>query len=259
VRVSGEGVWRGAALSCGRTCGKPIVLPSEEAWGTPAQLSALARALGGERADAVTGFIVLPEADGNAAFDATVYPGEVALGLQFAARPMVAVEPRVELALQLRSSVGEAPLAEVRIVAAPERTVAIAAPSPVEDEWVVLAVTTLDSEAAEARAAKGAPTLQPLEEGATRPELVDKMEPLYPPQAKSEGREGKAVLQAVIDAEGAVRAVTVVQVPTGSEDFAAAAVEAVQNWRYRPALTPDGRPVPVYLTLVIEFRLRSDT
>ena len=89
----------------------------------------------------------------------------------------------------------------------------------------------------------------------TPPELLEKVPPEYPPQARAERREGRAILQAVIDVEGAVCAITVLRVPPGSEDFAAAAVEAVRRWRYRPALAPHGHPVPVYFTILVEFRL----
>jgi TonB family protein len=254
VRIAGQGAWRGAALGCGTACGRPIVLPSEEAWGTPAQLESLARALGGERADAVTGFIVRPGDDGEARFDATVYPGDVALDLRFGAGPIDVPERRIELTLELSARANEPPLAEVRIFAAPERTVAIAAPSSVEGEWVVLAVTTLDPRAAEERASKGAP-IELLGVEVQPPELLDHVRPSYPPRARDEGREGDVILQAVIDVEGAVRAITVLRVPKACEDFAAAAVEAVQRWRYRPALAPSGRPVPVYFTIFVEFRL----
>ena len=254
VRVTGAAAWRGAALGCGGSCGKPIVLPSEEAWGTPEQLERLARALGGERADAVTGYIVLPDSDGEAHFDATVYPGEPALQLRFSARPVDGNDARHEMQLELSANEAEPPLAEVRLIAAPERTVAIAAPSPIESEWVVLAITVLEPRSAEARAAKGAPIELPAGE-ITPPVLLEQVAPVYPPQARDERRQGRVILQAVIDVEGAVRAITVLRVPQGSEDFAAAAVEAVQRWRYQPARASDGRAVPVYFTVVVEFQL----
>jgi protein TonB len=156
--------------------------------------------------------------------------------------------------LELSGSPTEPPLADVRLLAAPERTVAIATPSPIEGEWVVLAITTLDPRAAEERASRGAP-VGPIGGAITPPELVEKTVPEYPPQARDERREGRVILQAVIDVEGVARAVTVLRVPPGSEDLAAAAVEAVRKWRYRPALAPDGRPVPVYFHIVVEFSL----
>ena len=58
VRVSGEGTDPGAAIGWTEDGGLPVILPDDESWGTPQQLSELARALGGERADAVSGFLV---------------------------------------------------------------------------------------------------------------------------------------------------------------------------------------------------------
>ncbi len=255
VRVAGESASHGAALGCKDACGKPIVLPAEEAWGTPQQLAGLARALGGERADAVTGFIVLPESDGTALFDATVYPGDAVVQLRFSARAVEGPETRHDMQLELATSDGEPPLAEVRLLAAAERTVAIAAPSPVEGEWVVLAVTALEPRAAQEQAAAGAP-IENIEGPITPPELVERVKPAYPSQARAERREGRVLLQAVIDVEGVMRAITVLSVPYGSEDFAAAAVEAVQGWRYQPAHGPDGRPVPVYMSVMVEFKLQ---
>jgi TonB family protein len=255
VRIAGADAHRGAALACGSSCGTPIVLPTEEAWGTPEQLAGLARALGGDRADAVTGFIVLPEQDGEARFLATIYPGEVALGLRLEAHALEPPETRHDLVLELSADASDPPLAEVHLLAAPERTVAIAIPSPVATEWVVLAITTLDRHAAEERASKGAP-IASADGSITPPELVEKVSPDYPPQARTEQREGRVMLEAVIDVAGSVRALTVLQVPRGSEDFAASAVEAVERWRYRPARASDGTPVPVYFHVAVEFRLR---
>ena len=72
VRVTGATAPRGAGLGCRRFCGTPIILPSEEAWGTPEQLAALARVLGGARADAVTGFLVDAGKTGEARFEGTL-------------------------------------------------------------------------------------------------------------------------------------------------------------------------------------------
>ena len=254
VRVAGTSEYRGAALGCGKTCGRPIVVPAEEAWGTPSQLDGLARALGGERADAVTGFIVLPGPDGAARFEGTVYPGEAVVGLAFSARTPATPGAPHDLTLTLTPADGGEPLAEARVLSVSERTVAIAAPSPVEGEWLVLAVTTLDPAAAEARLTRGRPA-EDAGGPVTHPELIDKVLPLYTPQAKNEGRQGKVILDAVIDAEGRVRAPMVLRVDPGIEDLAASAVEAVEKWRYRPSMR-DGQPVAVHLTIMVEFALR---
>ncbi len=137
---------------------------------------------------------------------------------------------------------------------AAERTVALAAPSPIEGEWVVLAVTPLDPKAAAQRAARGAPIeLVDATGPISPPVLVEKVRPQYPSRAREERREGKVIMEAVIDVDGFVRSPNVLRISPGMEDCAAAAVEAVQHWRYRPALRADGQAVPVYFTLIIEF------
>ncbi len=256
VRVAGTSDYRGAALGCGRTCGRPIVIPGEEVWGTPDQLEGLARALGGTRADAVTGFIVLPGADGRALFEATVYPGEAVVGLSFSVRaPAASGEPH-DLSLTVTPAGGGEPLAEARILSASERTVAIAFPSPVDGEWLVLAVTTLAAEAAQAITSSGLPP-ESTGKSITPPVLIDKVLPEYTAQARKEGRQGTVILDTVVDVEGRIRAPMVVHVDPGLEDLAASAVEAVMKWRYTPALQ-DGVPVPAHFTVQVDFEVRRE-
>jgi outer membrane biosynthesis protein TonB len=44
--------------------------------------------------------------------------------------------------------------------------------------------------------------------------------------------------------------------PEGAEALAEAAKEALSQWRYEPA-TRDGKPVKVFFTVVIDFKLDS--
>jgi len=229
------------------------VVPAEEAWGSPAQLEGLAHALGGERADAVTGFIVLPGPDGEAHFEGTVYPGEAVAGIEFSARAPAIPDGPHDLHLVVTPAAGGEPLVEARVLSASERTIAFAAPSPVEGEWLVLAVTTLDPVAAEARVTRGAPPAH-IDGPVTPPRLVERATPQYPPRARSEGRQGKVIISAVVDAEGRVRAPMILQVDSGIEDLAASAVETVEQWRYQPAMR-DGVPVAVYFTIMVQFEL----
>jgi TonB family protein len=256
VRVTGTSALRGAAYKCGRFCGTPIVLPDEEAWGTPAQLDALAHLLGGERADAVTGFIVVPDGTGESRFEGTIYLGETWAELKFAAEVPAETDGLHEISLKLDGPVhAGGPLAEARLLVGSERTVAIAAPSPIDDEWIAVAVTPMDPAAARERIERAekievlsaAPGVEP-------PTRIRKVDPEFPEGAKKERRSGRILLQAVIDAEGFPRAVQVLRVPPGCEDMASAAVEAVRQWRYEPA-TSNGRPVPVYFTIQVEFTL----
>jgi len=256
VRVTGASAPRGAGLGCEEFCGTPIILPSEEAWGTADQITALARVLGGERADAVTGFLINADGGQEARFKGTVYPGETWVELRFAARgPKHGGDPHeIELVVARPGAAGP-PLAEAHILARAERTVAIAAPSPIEGEWIVLAVTPMDPDAAQLRIEQDQKIQLLTEEPTlTPPTLTHRVSPVYPEAAKEQLRTGRIIMKTVIDAGGVPRAIRVLSVPPGCEDLASAAVETLQQWRYQPA-TLNGRPAPMYLHVTINFVL----
>jgi protein TonB len=66
--------------------------------------------------------------------------------------------------------------------------------------------------------------------------------------------EGVVVLEAVIDADGAVRDARVLRGVSPLLD--AAALDAVRRWRYHAA-SVGKRPVAVYLKVVLTFSLRN--
>jgi TonB family protein len=86
------------------------------------------------------------------------------------------------------------------------------------------------------------------------PVLITRVEPDYPEDIRRAGLEGVVVLEAVITESGCVRAVSVVKGVAPPLDFQSA--RAVSQWRYRPARL-EGRPVRVYLTVTVTFRLHS--
>lgn len=88
--------------------------------------------------------------------------------------------------------------------------------------------------------------------GVEPPVLLYKSTPAYPPMARHARLQGRVVLRAVIGVSGRVEEVFVESAT--SPLFEAAAVEAVQQWRYRPS-TRQGQPVPVYLSVTVEFTL----
>ena len=90
--------------------------------------------------------------------------------------------------------------------------------------------------------------------GVTNPKMVRSNAPKYPRRARKEKVEGQVVLQALIQADGTVGKVEVLKGPGEGWGFEAAAIEAVKQWRYEPALQYN-RPVTVYYTVVINFRL----
>jgi len=74
------------------------------------------------------------------------------------------------------------------------------------------------------------------------PELLEAMEPDYPPAAREEGRMGDVVMFIAIDAEGLVSRIEVKQ--SAGEDLDWAAMGAVSNFVFSPAEF-DGKPAPV--------------
>lgn len=77
--------------------------------------------------------------------------------------------------------------------------------------------------------------------------------PEIPRAARSDGIEGLVVLRIVVNKEGRVSQVSVLE---GHPMLAAAAVEAVKTWKYEPARV-NGKAVAVFRTLKIPFRLTN--
>jgi protein TonB len=86
----------------------------------------------------------------------------------------------------------------------------------------------------------------------THPVVIEKIQPKYPPEAREEKLMGTVVVETVITEEGLVDAIEVVT----SDDprFSEAAVSAIKQWRFEPALC-DGTPAAVYYNLTVNFRL----
>jgi TonB family protein len=75
--------------------------------------------------------------------------------------------------------------------------------------------------------------------------------PEYPENARRAGVQGRVVLDAVVNLEGAV---TQVKLVSGPEALSPAAKDAVRWWRYEPYLV-NGQPVTVETTVAVDFRL----
>jgi protein TonB len=76
--------------------------------------------------------------------------------------------------------------------------------------------------------------------------------PKYPAEAREKGIYGDVVLQATIDTKGEITNIKLVE---GEPILAAAAIKAVQQWKYRPYILK-GEPVEVQTTIKIQFHLR---
>jgi len=82
------------------------------------------------------------------------------------------------------------------------------------------------------------------------PKLIAKVNPVYPPEAKKAGIEGKVVLRATIEKDGSV---SNVYVTSGNPALVKAATDAVQQWRYEPSVTGS-----IVTTVTISFSLEKD-
>lgn len=78
----------------------------------------------------------------------------------------------------------------------------------------------------------------------SRPTLIHSV-----PPSEAAGTRGKVIIEATIDEDGCVRQVKLVQ--TGGQRLDAAALKAIQQWVFLPAMK-DGRPVAVFYDLTIE-------
>jgi TonB family protein len=84
------------------------------------------------------------------------------------------------------------------------------------------------------------------------PKALSRADAVYTQEARKNRVEGQVVLDATIDEKGAVRDIDVIQtLPHGLDQ---AAVDALRKWRFEAA-TLDGKPVPVRLQLMFNFKV----
>jgi periplasmic protein TonB len=83
------------------------------------------------------------------------------------------------------------------------------------------------------------------------PKLLRRVEPIYPLLAAQARLRGVVVVEAQVDAGGIVRDVKVLR---GMPLLDAAAVTAVQQWRYQPLLL-NGQPTPFVVAVTVNFNL----
>lgn len=84
------------------------------------------------------------------------------------------------------------------------------------------------------------------------PRLLKKIQPMYPTLARKAREEGVSIYEAIITPEGCVRDLKLLKSSAPLLDVSG--LLAISQWRYRPA-SLDGRPVNVYLTVTVTFRL----
>jgi len=86
-----------------------------------------------------------------------------------------------------------------------------------------------------------------------KPQLVNIPRPQYPDSARNEGAQGIVKIKALVDVDGSIMAVFIVQ-SSGHEMLDQAALEAVKKAEFAPARSND-KPVRVWVTVPINFKL----
>ncbi len=85
------------------------------------------------------------------------------------------------------------------------------------------------------------------------PELIKKVNPFYPEEARKEGIQGVVILEIMTDEEGKVVRVKILK--SDSSILNKAAIDAVRQWKYEPLILK-GKPTPVIFTITVSFRLK---
>jgi len=87
--------------------------------------------------------------------------------------------------------------------------------------------------------------------GVSQAQVVKKVQPEYPQEAREANIQGEVVLRITISREGDVSKAELV---SGDAMLAAAAIDAVEQWKYKPFLL-NGDPVEVDTEAAVDFRL----
>lgn len=78
---------------------------------------------------------------------------------------------------------------------------------------------------------------------------MNKVPPVYPEEAKKSKIQGSVVLKTIVNRDGDVQRVELI---SGHPDLVQAAIDAVQQWKYRP-FRLNGQPVEVESQVKINF------
>jgi TonB family protein len=89
-----------------------------------------------------------------------------------------------------------------------------------------------------------------------QPRLLTQVKPVYPAGARALGVQDYVQLQAVIGRDGTIVSLQLdpSRVGIGNTDLNKAAVDAVQQWRYTPAML-NGQPIEMATTITVNFTL----
>lgn len=86
--------------------------------------------------------------------------------------------------------------------------------------------------------------------------LIQQVNPVYPDDLQAEGIEGTVLLAAIISKQGVPSSLKVLN-NGGNDEFANAALAAVQLWRYQPTML-NGEPIEVLTNIQVDFKLSAE-
>ncbi len=90
----------------------------------------------------------------------------------------------------------------------------------------------------------------------TEPEVIFKVNPKYPEEARRARLMGVVVCETVITAEGKISDIKILR--TADEVFNQPTIDALMQWEFEPA-TLDGEPVDVIYVLTVKYKLEKGT
>jgi periplasmic protein TonB len=94
-----------------------------------------------------------------------------------------------------------------------------------------------------------------LKQVAQAPRVLQQVKPQYPRRAKADGLEGLVLVRVIIGTDGRVEPEHT-RVLRSVPGLDAAAIAAVSQWRFSPAIGHQGRPVRVIVEIPLQFSLK---
>jgi TonB family protein len=89
-----------------------------------------------------------------------------------------------------------------------------------------------------------------------KPEMVTRVQPIYPPVAKTMKVQGTVILSILVNETGSVSEVRVLRAVGGSSGLNEAAIAAAKQWKFKPALM-QGKRVKIWITYPVSFKLEG--
>ena len=88
-------------------------------------------------------------------------------------------------------------------------------------------------------------------QGVSNSNLLEKVQPVYPLEARADHIQGDVILQVTISKEGKVTALKPI---SGPPVLVEAAMDAVRQWTYKP-YTLNGQPVEIETSIKVQFHM----